>query len=59
MEALVELYPLINSASYLCKTAPTFSELVDDDEAMDDEEVGYTVEEAKALMVFNRGDDEA
>lgn len=48
----------------MCKTGLAFSESVDDDEptadeAMDDEEDEDIVDEANALMVFDRSDDEA
>ncbi|TMW81017.1 hypothetical protein EJD97_012785 [Solanum chilense] len=63
MDALAECYPLRDSASYLCKTSPTFLETADgdeltSDEAMDDEEENDALDEANALMMFDRGDDE-
>ncbi|XP_015072669.1 uncharacterized protein LOC107016841 [Solanum pennellii] len=57
MEALVERYPLIDSAAFLCKTDPTFLEPLDDDEPIADEEMVYEeddddVDEANSLMVL-------
>ena len=64
MEALPECYPLIYSAAFLCNTSPAFSEIVDDDEptsyqAMGEEEENNALDEANALMMFDRGDDES
>uniref|UniRef100_M1D8Y2 Putative plant transposon protein domain-containing protein n=1 Tax=Solanum tuberosum TaxID=4113 RepID=M1D8Y2_SOLTU len=64
METMAERYPLIESASFLCRTGPAFLEPLDDDEAtadetMDDEEDDAVDEEANALMVFDRDDNEA
>lgn len=64
MKALVERYPLIDSATFLCKTDPTFLEHVDDDEpiadkAMDFEEYDDDVDKENSLMVFDHDNDEA
>ncbi|KAH0636136.1 hypothetical protein KY290_036565 [Solanum tuberosum] len=65
METLADRYPLIDSATFLCKSGPAFLEVLDDneataDEAMDDDEEGVVVDgEANALMVFDGGDEEA
>uniref|UniRef100_M1DXH1 Putative plant transposon protein domain-containing protein n=1 Tax=Solanum tuberosum TaxID=4113 RepID=M1DXH1_SOLTU len=64
METMAECYPLTESAIFLCRTGPAFLEPLDDDEAtddeaMDDEEDDVVDEEANALMVFDRNDDEA
>ncbi|KAH0661654.1 hypothetical protein KY284_026585 [Solanum tuberosum] len=64
METMAERYPLTESAAFLCRTGPAFLEPLDDDEAtideaMNDEEDDVVGEEANALMVFDRGDDEA
>ncbi|KAH0754631.1 hypothetical protein KY290_024901 [Solanum tuberosum] len=65
METLADRYPLIDSATFLCKSGSAFLEPLDDDEdtadeAMDDDEEGAAVDgEANALMVFDGGDDEA
>lgn len=63
MEILAESYPLIDGAAYLCKTGPTFSKPVADDEpiadeATEDDEDDDARDEAKALMVFDQGGDE-
>ncbi|KAG5580086.1 hypothetical protein H5410_050713 [Solanum commersonii] len=49
METLADRYPLIDSATFLCKSGPAFLEPLDDDEAtaneaMDDDEEGSTVD---------------
>uniref|UniRef100_M1DVE2 Uncharacterized protein n=1 Tax=Solanum tuberosum TaxID=4113 RepID=M1DVE2_SOLTU len=64
METIAERYPLIESATFLCRTGPTFLEPLDDDEAtadetVDEEEDDAVDQEANALMVFDRDDDEA
>uniref|UniRef100_M1DCR7 Uncharacterized protein n=1 Tax=Solanum tuberosum TaxID=4113 RepID=M1DCR7_SOLTU len=65
METLADRYPLIESATFLCKSGPAFMEPLDDDkatadEAMDDEEEDADVaDEANALMVFGGDNDEA
>lgn len=56
MEALVERYLLIDSAAFLCKTSPAFSEHVDNDElmnieAMNDKKDEDVVEEFNAFSV--------
>ncbi|KAH0669888.1 hypothetical protein KY285_024024 [Solanum tuberosum] len=62
METMVELYPLTESAAFLCRTGPAFLEPLDDDEAtvdeaMDDDEADDAVDdEANALMVFDHDD---
>ncbi|KAH0754921.1 hypothetical protein KY290_025191 [Solanum tuberosum] len=64
METIAERYPLTESATFLCRTSPAFLEPLDDDEvtadeAMDDEEDDVVDQEANALMVFDRDEDEA
>ncbi|KAG5606869.1 hypothetical protein H5410_028361 [Solanum commersonii] len=39
IETMVERYPLSESADFLCKTGPTFSKPLDDDEATADEKI--------------------
>ena len=63
MEAFAECYPLRDSAAYQYKTSPAFSETVDDDDLtsddeMNEEEKNDALDEANALMMFDRGDDE-
>ena len=63
MDAFTECYPLRDSAAYKYKTSPAFSEIVDDDDLtfdgeMDEEEENDALDEANALMMFDRGDDE-
>ncbi|KAH0685359.1 hypothetical protein KY290_016637 [Solanum tuberosum] len=58
-------YPLIESTIFLCTSGPAFLEPLDDDEAttneaMDEEDDADAVnDEATALMVFDRGDEES
>ena len=64
MDAFTECYPLRDSAAYQYQTSPPFSETVDDDDLtfdgeMDEEEENDALDEANALMMFDRGDDES
>ncbi|KAG5567918.1 hypothetical protein H5410_065066, partial [Solanum commersonii] len=58
METLADHYPLIESATFMCRSGPAFLEPLDDDvatadEAMNDEEDDAVDEEVNALMVFD------
>ncbi|KAH0712285.1 hypothetical protein KY289_008244 [Solanum tuberosum] len=59
IDALADPYPLIESATFLCRSGPVFLEPLDDDEATADEamddEADVVDEEENALMVFDDG----
>ncbi|KAH0689235.1 hypothetical protein KY289_016593 [Solanum tuberosum] len=65
MDTLADRYPLTESATFLCRTSPTVLEPLDDNEATadeemeDDDDANAVDDEANALMVFDKGRDDA